>query len=111
MTPWLAVVLVGLGSLAFRVGPLLAARSWRPGPGAQRVLGHVQPAVLSALAVTALLRHEAAGRAGDPVGVVAGLAVASVVSARRGPMIVAVVGGLGAYWGVVGAAGALIAAG
>ena len=54
-------------------------------------------------AVTALLRHDAADRADNPIAAVAGLAVALVVSARRGPMIVVVVGGLGSYWGVVGA--------
>jgi branched-subunit amino acid transport protein len=102
---WVAIVLIGVGSYAFRVVPVLAAGRMRPRPRLERALGHVPPAVLSALAVTAAIRHDGGGRPGAGVAVVVALAVGVAVSARRLPMIAALAGGLAAYWSVVVVAG------
>ncbi len=94
----MAVVLVGAGSYAFRVVPLLAAGRVRPMPAVERLLGHVPPAVLSALAVTAVLRHDASGRPHDTVAVVVALAVGMALAHRRLPVVVTVAGGIAGYW-------------
>lgn len=103
MSVGIAVLVVGLGSLAFRLGPLVAAR--RVSARVSAVAGWAGVAVLAAYVVRTVVQHH------DPAvpaaWLVAVVAVGSglVVVARRGPVVLA----LGACAAVYVRVGALLA--
>jgi branched chain amino acid efflux pump len=88
---WVAVVVVGLGTVALKaVGPVGVAHRRLP-PRAEELLGLVAPAILAALVVTETF---ASGRHLVADARLAGLGAALVAVALRAPLwLVIVVGG------------------
>jgi branched-subunit amino acid transport protein len=91
----LAVLVVGAGSLLFRLVPLLGARLLPP--GLPRLAGRVGVAVLTAIIVRTVLLHQDAGVAHAPL--VAGLSVGlGLALAFRGrPVLASVAVGVASY--------------
>jgi branched-subunit amino acid transport protein len=58
---WAAVLLVGAGSYAFRLGPLLLGGRFRLGERQQRTLGHAGMGGIAALLVTGIVGFGATG--------------------------------------------------
>lgn len=89
MNVLLAVLAVGLGSLLFRVAPLLGAN--RLPDGLTRVAGWAGLSVLTALTVRAVLHHEDPGVPAAPL--LAAVAVgAGLLLAYRGRSLLVAVG-------------------
>jgi branched-subunit amino acid transport protein len=79
MTAWIAIALVGAGSLTFRLAPILALAQRPLSPLAERALQHGATAMLAALAGHALV-----SRAGDAHrGLAAALTVVVIGAASR----------------------------
>ena len=98
MTTWIAVVLVGLGSYAFRVIPMLVGgRARRPGR-VDRAIDHAGLAALTALVVAGVQDHDGGGRPGAALWAVAAVIAGTAVARRGGSMLAVVVAGLGSYW-------------
>ena len=91
MTAWLAVGLVGAGSYAFRVVPLLLADRWTPGPRVARGLRHSGIAALAAIAASSLHSPSLTGSPGATAAALSALAVGAEL-ARRGSSMAMVVG-------------------
>jgi hypothetical protein len=95
MSVWLAVLLVGAGSMAFRAVPLLAGA--RPGPRATEALQHAALAALVGIAVTGFARRPLGGPIEAVGAIVAVVVAAAVVRRGHGPGAAAFAG-LGCYW-------------
>jgi branched-subunit amino acid transport protein len=104
MTTWLAVVLVGLGSYALRLAPLLLARRFTWPDPVDRGLRHAGTAALVYLVVAPALSEARIGwpqAAGVGLGILVGLALA-----MRGHRAISVIAaGLMTAWVVTAAAG------
>jgi hypothetical protein len=97
VTLWIAVLVVGAGSLALRLLPLHAAAGPLASDRGQRIAAHGGTAALAALVAGALLGPTTA-RPGGLVATVAGLVVGALV-ARRGAGLATVLAlGLATYW-------------
>lgn len=95
MTTVVALLLVGAGSLAFRLVPLLGAA--RIPESVSRVAGWAGASVLAAVVVRGVLHHQDPSIPyAVPVAVLA-LAVALTVAARGRPVLVVLGAGAGAY--------------
>lgn len=89
---WLAIVLAGAGTYAYRASFLAAARRLVDlPPGVERILRQIPPAVLAALVVPALLRPEGSFDLWQPQ-LVAGLIAAAVSWRTRNVALTLVVG-------------------
>ncbi|HEU4675877.1 MAG TPA: AzlD domain-containing protein [Motilibacteraceae bacterium] len=104
MSVLLAVVVVGAGSLVFRLVPLLGAHLLPP--ALPRLAGRIGVAVLTAIVVRAVLQHHDAGV--SPAPLVAGVSVGlGLVLAFRGrSVLLSVAVGVASYL----ALGAVVAA-
>jgi branched-subunit amino acid transport protein len=91
---WLTMVLVGLGSYAFRAIPLLVLPRVELSTRADRVLRNAGAAALTALVVTSVT-----GRAesGTVVPTLAAIALAAVLAARGASLLRVVVAGGALY--------------
>jgi branched-subunit amino acid transport protein len=88
---WLAVLAVGLGSFAFRVGPLVLFQRVSLGERGDRLVRHAGISAITALIVMAT-RNDATGSATVPTLLAVG--VAAVLAARGASMVrLLVVGG------------------
>jgi branched-subunit amino acid transport protein len=81
---WLVIVAVGLGSLGFRLGPLLLLQRLPVGERGERVLRHAATAAITALIVNSI-RQGTRGDAAVPL--FAAVGVATVVAARGWSML------------------------
>jgi branched-subunit amino acid transport protein len=95
MTTWLAVLAVGLGSYAMRVGPLLLRDRFVPSPRVDDVIRHAGTAAVTALLVTACVR---AWEANPALPTLAALTVGGVLALRGRSMVQIVVAGLLVQW-------------
>lgn len=105
MTTVLALVLVGAGSVAYRLLPLLGAR--RLPDQVSRVAGWAGLSVLVAVAVRGALHHRDESVPGAPLVALVSLAVGLLLAARRLPMLVVLLAGAGCYLALAAALGVL----
>jgi branched-subunit amino acid transport protein len=84
MSTWIAVVLVGLGSFVFRLGPLLLLERRQLTEGADRAIRHAGTAAITALIAVSTV-HSAAG--GNALPTLAAVAVALLLAARGMSML------------------------
>jgi branched-subunit amino acid transport protein len=93
VTAWIAVICIGLGSLAFRIAPLaFADRTASP-----RVNRMIKDAGVAAVAAITVSSFDRAAQAGDvPALAVAG-AIALLLTLRGASMLKVVAVGLGVY--------------
>lgn len=91
---WLVMIAVGLGSFAFRVGPLLMFERVSIGERGNRLIRHAGTAALTAL-IAVSARHSATGRATVPA--LLAIVVAIVLAARGGSMLRLLLWGGGTY--------------
>ena len=97
---WIAVIVVGVGSFAFRAIPLILGPRLRLSRRTQDVLRHTGMGGITALLVISLLGIGTAGGTTTALSAVAAVAVATVV-ARRGRSMALVMLAGGAGYGVV----------
>ena len=105
MTTLVALLLVGAGSLAYRLLPLLGAA--RVPEAASRVAGWAGVSVLAAVTIRGMLHHHDPSIPWDVPVVVAALAVALAVAARGRGILVVLGAGAGTYVGLSTVIGAL----
>lgn len=98
MTTVLALVLVGLGSLAYRLLPLLGAS--RIPEHASRTAGWAGMSVLTAVTVRGVLHHRDDGVVWAVPVALLSVALGLVVAARGRPMLVVLGVGAGSYLGL-----------
>lgn len=101
---WVVMIAVGLGSFAFRLGPLLLFERVTLGDRGNRLIRHAGTAALTAL-IAVSARHSASGTATVPA--LAAVAVALVVASRGASMLRVLVLGGAAYAVVVVCVGLL----
>jgi branched-subunit amino acid transport protein len=106
MRELLILAAIGLGTYAMRAAFLVAARSEPPAPVA-RLLPYVGPAVLASITLPALLAPRGTVSLTESLPALLAAAVAWVLWRRTGRLPVALFGGLGAWWALVGAAALL----
>lgn len=95
---WVVIALVSLGTLTFRIVPMLAHGRIETPPTLQRLLKHVPAATLAALAIPGSVWLKADGAyVVSPERVVA-LAVATVVAFRTKNVLLTLVVGMVALW-------------
>jgi branched-subunit amino acid transport protein len=95
MTTLVALLAVGLGSLAYRALPLLGAD--RVPEGVSRAAGWAGLSVLVAVTVRGVLRHEDPATPGSVVVAVLAVGLGLLLAARRRPMLVVLLAGAGTY--------------
>lgn len=95
MTVLLALLVVGAGSLAFRLGPLLGAD--RLPAAVTRVAGWAGVSMLAAVTVRTVLRHEDPHLAAAPLLGAAAVAVCLLLTARGVSLLLAVAAGGATY--------------
>lgn len=95
MNVWFAVGLVGLGSVLFRLAPLLGAE--RLPDGLTRVAGWAGLAVLTALTVRGVLHHEDPSVPAAPVIAALSVGCGLLLAFRGRPLLAAVGAGASAY--------------
>jgi branched-subunit amino acid transport protein len=93
---WIAILAVGAGSFAMRVGPLLVLHRAPLGERADRV---VRRAGLAAIAALVTLSTKHATTTGSPGAAIASLAVATVLAIRGASMARLVLVGVTVYGG------------
>lgn len=97
MRELLVLVAIGVGTYAMRAVFLVTARSEPPAPVA-RLLPHVGPAVLAAIALPALLAPRGVVSVAESVPALVAAAVTWWLWRRTGRLPVALFGGLTAWW-------------
>jgi branched-subunit amino acid transport protein len=100
MNLWLAVLLAGSGSYAFRYSMILALDRFAFPLAFDRACRYVMPAVFAGLVAASLARLVSAAAAGTvaaSIPVLVGVAVTTLV-ARRHPVGAAVFAGMAAMW-------------
>jgi branched-subunit amino acid transport protein len=95
MTVLLAVLVVGAGSLAFRLGPLLGAD--RLPTSLTRVAGWAGVSMLAAVTVRTVLHHENPSLPAAPLLGAGAVAVCLVLTARGVSLLLAVAAGGATY--------------
>ncbi|MDH3189932.1 MAG: AzlD domain-containing protein [Acidimicrobiia bacterium] len=96
MTDFIAIVIVGLGTYAFRSIFIVALAGRTIPPNVIRALEFVGPAVLSALVVALLVDESGSVVAGIPE--LAALAAGGFAGWRTRNLIYTVVAGMGVFW-------------
>lgn len=91
---WVVMIAVGVGSFAFRVGPLLMFERITLGDRGNRLIRHAGTAALTAL-IAVSARHSATGRATVPT--LLAMAVAIALAARGASMLRLLLWGGGTY--------------
>ncbi len=97
MTTWIAILAVGAGSFAFRLGPLLLLERRRLGERADRTIRHAGMAAITALIAVSTV-HSSAG--GNALPTLAAVAAALALASRGTSMLRTVLLG-GAVYAVV----------
>jgi branched-subunit amino acid transport protein len=94
VTTWIALLVVGAGSYAFRSLPLFVGRFATPTPRTRRLVGDAGLAAIVALVAGSLRHHADAWGPAHGVVAAAALAVTAGLSARGRPFPVALGAGL-----------------
>lgn len=100
MNPWLAVLLAGVGSYAFRYSMILVVDRFVLPPAFDRACRYVMPAVFAGLVTASLGRlvgTAAVGTAAASIPVLVGVAITTLV-ARRHAVGAAVFAGMASLW-------------
>ncbi len=100
MTTWIAVLLVGAASYAFRVAPLLLGSRFQLGERNQDILRHAGMGGIAALLVSSVMGFGSTGGIAAMAAATIAVAVAGVVALRGRSMTVVVLAG-GASYGVL----------
>jgi branched-subunit amino acid transport protein len=100
---WVAVLIVGLGSYAFRAIPLILGAKLRLPQHTQDVLRHAGIGGMTALLVSSLVGLGRAGGTTVSLSAIAAVALAAVIARRGASMALAVLAG-GAFYGAIGLA-------
>lgn len=107
MTAWLAILVAGALSYAFRLAPAALSGRVQALRRLERVAVYVVPATFAAVAAAGVLGRATAGTGAlAPVPPVAAVAVAVVVARRTGSSLAAVAAGLPTLWALTAATGA-----
>jgi branched-subunit amino acid transport protein len=101
-----AVLLVGVGSLAFRLAPLLGTR--RMPEGVARTAGWAGMAVIAGITVRSVLQHQDASLPAAPLVAAVSVATGLALALRGGSVLVAVGVGVSTYVLISAAAAALL---
>lgn len=109
MTMWLAIGLVGLGSYAIRVAPLLLGERLRVPDRGDAVLRHAAVGAMTALLVLGVQRVTTDPLSGDALAMAAALAIAGTVAVLGRPLPL-VVGFGGLAYGLTLAAVSVVGA-
>lgn len=80
MTTWIAVLVAGFGSYAFRVAPMLLGNRLRLGERTQNMLRHAGMGGMTALLVTSILGFGSQGGPGAIAAVLVAVGVAALVA-------------------------------
>ena len=99
MADLLVLAVVGLGTYAFRAAFLVTLRGQPPAPVA-RLLPHIGPAVLAAIAVPALVAPAGTVSAAETLPSLGAAALTWVVWRRRQSLPLALFAGLVCWWAV-----------
>jgi branched-subunit amino acid transport protein len=102
VTLWIAVLTVGAGSYAIRLGSVVAAGRHELSRAWDAALGHARTAGLAALATSSLVQHERTAGTSSLAGSFLAVVVAAGLARRRAPSI-AMVAGIAVYTIVSGA--------
>jgi branched-subunit amino acid transport protein len=97
VTTWIAVLLVGLGSYAFRVAPLLLGTRLRLRKPTQDILRHAGMGGIAALLVSSVVGFGSTGGPGAAASAVVAVAAAAVVALRGRSMTLVVLAGGAVY--------------
>jgi branched-subunit amino acid transport protein len=103
MNMWLAIVLVGLGSYAIRLVPLLLGERMRLSERADRTLRHTAVAAMTALMVLAVKKISADPLSPDTIPVGVALAISGAVALLGRSMAIVVLCGGVSYGVALGA--------
>ena len=106
MTVLIALLVVGAGSLAFRIGPLLGAR--RLPDRAPRIAGRAGLAVLAAITVRAVVDHHDPAVPAGPLLAAPAVGIGLYLAYRGRSVPLAVAAGIAAYLVLSAAVAALI---
>jgi len=97
VTTWIAVLVAGLGSYAFRMGPLLLGNRLRLSERSQDILRHAGMGGIAALLASSILGFGPQGGAGAIVAVLVAVVAAGLVAWRGRSMTVVVLAGSALY--------------
>ena len=97
MTTWIAVLVAGLGSYAFRMGPLLLGNRLRLSEHSHYILRHAGMGGMAALLASSILGFGSAGGAGAIAAVLVAVVAAGLVAWRGRSMTVVVLAGSALY--------------
>jgi len=97
VTTWIAVLLVGLGSYAFRVAPLLLGTRLQWRKPTQDILRHAGMGGIAALLVSSVVGFGSTGGPGAAASAVVAVAAAAVVALRGRSMTLVVLAGGAVY--------------
>jgi len=97
MTTWIAVLVAGLGSYAFRVGPLLLGNRLQLSARTQSILRHAGMGGMVALLTSSILGFWTSGGAGGIVAVLTAVGMATYVALRGRSMTLVVLVGSASY--------------
>jgi branched-subunit amino acid transport protein len=105
MSMWVAVLLVALGSYAFRLVPMLLGERARLSERAETTLQHAAVGAMTALLVVGLRRAGGHTFGVEALAALIAVAVSSTVALMRRSMVLVVFLGAATYGGVVVVAG------
>ena len=97
MTTWIAVLVVGLGSYALRVSPLLLGARLQLRQRTHDILRHAGMGGIAALLVTSVIGFGTSGGIVAVASAVGAVAIAGVVAVRGGSMTLVVLAGGAVY--------------
>jgi branched-subunit amino acid transport protein len=98
MTAWIVILAAGIGTLALRVGVVLAADRIRIPAWLDRASALVAPAAMAALATTSIVDAATSGHGSGGIAPVVAAAVAALAVARKGWAYVAMLVGMPVLW-------------
>ncbi|MGR0220068.1 AzlD domain-containing protein [Agromyces sp. ZXT2-6] len=99
MNEFLTLAVVGLGTYALR-SAFLVGRDARPPAALDRLLPHIAPAVLAAIAAPSLLAPRGIISAEETLPALVAAAATWLLWARTERMPLALIGGLGLWWAI-----------
>ena len=105
MSTWIALLVVGAGSYAFRLVPLMAGSRAAVVDRAQRALSYAGTAALSALVVTSISHQDDHGSAPGPLVAALAVLTGAAVVGRGGSMGKAIAAGMAVFWAAIAVIG------
>lgn len=96
MTPFIAILVTGIGTYAMRAVFIVALANRRFPPMVLRTLEYVAPAVMGALVVSLLIDGEGVVSLGAPELI--GLATTALVAVKSRNHIITLLSGMAAFW-------------